>query len=140
MKDFLIKSAILFLVALFESAVGLPILLSGLFLFWIGFASERYQISWVVYSGVLLGLLWNLVWWLSVLLMFLLALVFLGSREVLPNKNLRIVFLVVLLSGGVFFIKGFNFSFRFLIYPALSGAILIFLQRFLVEKFEKKYL
>jgi len=140
MKDFLIKSAILFLVASFESAVGLPILLSGLFLFWVGFNDERYQIGWVVWSGVALGLFWNLALWLSVLLMFLLGLAFLGSKEILSNKNSRITFLAIFFGGGFFLIKGSHLNFRFLIYSVLSVGVLIFLQKLLVKKFEKKYL
>lgn len=140
MKEFFIKGAILFLAALFESVVGLPILLSGLFLFWVKFKSDYYQIGWIIWSGVLLGLLWNLSWWLSVLLMFLLALVFLSSQRIFKNKNLRILFLAIFFSLGLFLIGGFSFNFRILIYAVLSIVGLIIFQKLLSEKFEKKYL
>jgi hypothetical protein len=139
MKDLGIKIVVIFLIAVFESSVGLPVLTFSLFLIWMR-QDLKYFLVWLVLVSLFISVLWGVAWWLSSLFLIFLKFIYDYFSKSISSKLLKILIVVspVILLFAI--VIGIDFYWRIVIYGLMSLAILVIFQRFLLVHYENKYL
>lgn len=139
-KDFLAKSVILTVVAFFESAVGWPILFGSLALVWSSWDDDRYNIGWLMWAGVVFGLLWQLPLGLATFLLLADRLFLRISASYMLPKPIVNFIAIFSLCALVWLRHGGGISTRLIIYAVISSLLVIFIQRFIAPKLNRRYL
>lgn len=139
MKSHLFKFLLIFLLAVAESAVGLPVVYLAVTIWWAP-PDKNWQVGWLVVTGLWLAVFWGGPWWLGVVFIYLLQLAFQWLAGVLSNQLLRTLVIVAPVSLGVALIAGIDYSPRVAVYGLVSLGILVAGQKFFVARYEKKYL
>lgn len=139
MRDFIFRLAIILIVLLFESVVGLPILGFSLFLGWYKQSLLQF-LSWFILVSLFIAMLWGVAWWFtSVILLVMTFLYDFLSKHVL-NKLVKIVFLVLPAALAMAVYLNIDFNWRVVVYGAVSLLLLFIFQKFVLTNYGQKYL
>lgn len=139
MRDLVIKTSLIFILAAFESTVGLPVLTFILFLVWMVKEPQIFLI-WLTVISLIVSVMWGMSWWLACLFLLLLRVVYQYFSNSIANKLLKLLVVVspVLLLFAL--VLGVDFYWRIVLYGVLSFSVLFVLQKFLLVSYENKYL
>jgi len=139
MKDFALKTLVITIISIFESNVGLPVLFLVLFLSWSDM-DVNYGLAWVVYTALILGVMWGASWWLGSLFILFLSYIYQYLEKYIFNKMLRLITVIFPALFTFALVLKIDFNWRIILYGGLSLIIVFVLQKFLLTDYKKKYL
>jgi hypothetical protein len=138
-RDLIIKTGIIFILAAFESTAGLPVLTFILFLVWM-IKQPQIFLIWLTAISLIVSVMWGMSWWLACSFLLLLKVFFQYFGKYISNKLLKLLVVVSPVVLLFALVLGVEFYWRIVIYGVLSFSILFILQKFLLVSYENKYL
>ena len=139
MRDLIIKTIIIFIVAVVESTVGLPILTFALFLVWVQ-KKLNYFLLWLILVSLFVSILWGIAWWIACLFLFTSGVMYQDFGQAVSNKLLKLIGVVTPMALLMATFLGIDFYWRTVVYGLLSFIVLFIFQKILLVSYENKYL
>ena len=139
MRNLIIKTIFITLVAVFESTVSLPVLVFALFLLWMKKELKLFLI-WLFLVSLIISVTWGIAWWISCLVLLFVKVSFDYFSQSISNKLLKLIAVItpaVLLFALILEIA---FYWRIALYMCLSILVIFIFQKFLMVNYENKYL